>query len=68
MSSLPSRKRCLGTGAMAPLAVSRQRGLACVVSDVMRAAVFDLEEDEEEEGEDEEEGEEEEEGADMEVS
>jgi len=41
------RQRGLGSGCVqAPLAVSRSRGLACVVSDVQRVAVFDLEEDE----------------------
>jgi hypothetical protein len=56
LSSFPARRRRLAAGAVAPLAVSRQRGLACVVSDVLRAAVFDLEEDEDdEEGEEEEE-------------
>ena len=61
-SALPARRRSLGAGAVAPLAVSRERGLACVVSDVLRAAVLDLEDDDEVAEEDEEEEEEEEEG------
>jgi hypothetical protein len=47
LTALPARARRLGRGALAPLAVSRQRGLACAVSDVLRAVVLDLEEDEE---------------------
>ncbi|GBF88198.1 hypothetical protein Rsub_00910 [Raphidocelis subcapitata] len=59
LPALPARSRRLGRGALAPLAVSRQRGLACAVSDVLRAVVYDLEEDEEgEEGEEEDEEEE----------
>jgi hypothetical protein len=58
LQDLPSRSRVLQHGQAGQLAVSRARGLGCLVTEMQHLLLFDLEEDEgEEEGEEGSEGE-----------